>query len=141
MQELLFRAWDEKQQYMAYQGMPDLETLENFMFHFGNCKNIMLFSSYLDKHKKKIYNDDVIKFSTGIEWFDKKLLKVVFEYGCFSVTNIEHDGITCICSKTPMCLIGQSLMENNIFMDASDVMEVVGNLYEKNINYLITKYS
>ena len=29
-----FRAWYEKEKYMAIQGTPDLETLQSFMFHF-----------------------------------------------------------------------------------------------------------
>ncbi len=38
MGEIKFRAWDEAQKHMAYQGTPDLETIQSFMHHFGNNK-------------------------------------------------------------------------------------------------------
>ncbi len=38
MREIKFRAWDESQQYMSYQGAHDLETIQSFMHHFGNNK-------------------------------------------------------------------------------------------------------
>ena len=137
--QLKFRAWDKSQKYMAYQGTPDLETLSSFMFHFAD-KEIMLFSGYLDKNRKDIFKNDIIKFSTGLESFDKRLMKVIFEFGCFSLVVMEHDGVSCICSKTPMCFISKSLLDSQIYKDDCDVMEVVGNIHENNIDELKAKH-
>lgn len=32
--KIKLRAWDESQQYMAYQGTADLETIQSFIYHF-----------------------------------------------------------------------------------------------------------
>jgi hypothetical protein len=49
MREIKFRAWDESQNYMAYQGTPDLETIQSFMHHFGD-KLLMQFTGIKDKN-------------------------------------------------------------------------------------------
>lgn len=80
MSEYLFRAWDAKQNYMAYQGSPDLETIQSFMFHYGD-KPLMLFSGFTDKsaEKRKIFAGDYLKpLSENIG-----VMKVVFENGSF----------------------------------------------------------
>ena len=41
---MIFRAWISSQNYMAIQGTPDLETLQSFMFHYGNEENIKVTS-------------------------------------------------------------------------------------------------
>ena len=60
MQTIKFRVWDEEQKYMAYQGTPDLETLQSFIFHFGD-KELMQFTGLHDKNGKEIYTGDILQ--------------------------------------------------------------------------------
>jgi len=53
-----FRAWDESQKYMAYQGSPDLETIQSFMYHFGD-KELMQSTLLDDKNWNEIWEGDL----------------------------------------------------------------------------------
>ena len=55
-----FRAWDESQKYMAYQGSPDLETIQSFMYHFGD-KELMESTWLHDKngHGQEVWEGDI----------------------------------------------------------------------------------
>ena len=64
MRELKFRAWNESQRYMAYQGTPDLETIQSFMHHFGD-KKLMQFTGLHDKNGKEIYVGDIVTDGVG----------------------------------------------------------------------------
>ena len=59
---LHFRAWIEKQKYMAIQGKPDLETLQSFMFHFGDEAILMESTLLKDSKGKEVFEGDILKF-------------------------------------------------------------------------------
>jgi uncharacterized phage protein (TIGR01671 family) len=64
--EIKFRAWDESRKYMAYQGTPDLETIQSFMHHFGD-KKLLQFTGLHDKNGKEIYKGDILSDRWKVE--------------------------------------------------------------------------
>ena len=59
IRELKFRAWNKSQNYMAYQGDVDLETLSSFMFHFGD-DILMQYTGLNDFLNNKIFEGDIL---------------------------------------------------------------------------------
>lgn len=58
--EIILRAWDDKHKCMAIQGTPDLETLQSFIFHYGD-RPLMEYIGIDDKNGNKIFADDIMK--------------------------------------------------------------------------------
>lgn len=59
-----FRAWSDKQKYMAYEGTADLMTTQSFMHHFSDSL-LMLWTGYKDKNDKDIFEGDLITSPNG----------------------------------------------------------------------------
>jgi hypothetical protein len=68
--KIKLRAWDESQQYMAYQGSPDLETIQSFIYHFGD-KPLMLSTLVFDVNNVEIFENDIVEIEeiTGVVKF------------------------------------------------------------------------
>lgn len=117
-----FRAWDESQNYMAYQGMPDLESIQSFMHHFGD-KTLMQFTWLHDKNGKEIYEGDVLQL--------KKLDGSVLLYKIFSVKggfafNTHQDDF--YKSQSQIYFYeSTSDMQNSGFIST---LEIIGNVFE-----------
>lgn len=105
MRIIKFRAWDEGQKYMAYQGAPDIETLQSFMFHFGD-KELMQYTGLNDKNGKEIYEGDIFRDDA---WTVIRAV-IEFEQGTFGWWS---DG-------------GEEFIE----LRECKNIEVVGNIYE-----------
>ncbi|CAB4152491.1 Conserved hypothetical protein CHP1671 [uncultured Caudovirales phage] len=59
MREIEFRAYCPEKKCMAYQGTPDLETIQSFMFHWGD-KILMQYTGFKDRNGKKVYEGDIV---------------------------------------------------------------------------------
>lgn len=86
--EIKFRAWDESQKYMAYQGTPDLEEVQSFMHHFGN-KILMQNTGLKDINGKDIYEGDIVVDDDGykcdVRFYNGRFIPLVYvkeNYNC-----------------------------------------------------------
>jgi hypothetical protein len=105
MRELKFRAWIEKEKYMALQGEPDLETLGSFMYHYSDNSILMQYTGLKDKNGKEIYEGDIDNRKRVCEYFPN--------LGCFGFKNPKY---------APITFLGQFI--------ASSRNIVIGNIYE-----------
>lgn len=106
--EYQFRAWDEKQQYMAFQGDNDLETVASFMHHFGE-RQLMLSSGLFDKNGLEIYDGDIVRIFDNGQYFTAR---VVFSGGSFWVEGLHL------------------IRNQNLFHSDVSCREVLGNVFE-----------
>ena len=81
--EIKFRAWIEEYNYFAIQGAPDLETLQSFIYHWGDRK-LEQFSGMPDKNNKEICQNDKVKYLNYI-------CVVVWKYGSLVLDILEGD--------------------------------------------------
>lgn len=84
MREIKFRSWIEKGQFMAIQGTPDLETLQSFIFHYGNNK-LDQYTGLKDKNGVELYENDIFHLGD----INIKYL-VDFKDGAFGATQIGN---------------------------------------------------
>ena len=118
MRDLKFRAWDKSQNYMAYQGNPDLETLSSFMFHFG--EDIVLQSTgFFDKNENEIFEGDILS-----DWNDvdgKQVQSFLQVFWC------NNDGAWKLDSSFNQDKSSGDLLSEEL---SSFVYEITGNIYE-----------
>lgn len=118
--EIKFRAWNAKREYMAYQGEPDLETLQSFIFHYGDCE-LMQFTGLYDKNGKEIFESDLVK----INWTTYN------NRGYFQSDDIynEHEEITTVTYK--YLSFGFDLKNGKRCQFGKNAtIEIIGNIYE-----------
>lgn len=105
---------------MAYQGDPDLETIQSFFHHFGEGDTLMVFTGLKDKKKKKIYESDLIKDNDGSVW----LVRWYPEEACFVFQNPFDKS-----NFNTLAWLSDSEVIELVKCQIRDC-EVVGNIYE-----------
>lgn len=113
-----FRAWDESQNYMAYQGMPDLESIQSFMHHFGD-KTLMQFTGLHDKNGKEIFEGDKLRD----DYSDEET--VIEDYAV-----VVWDGKLCQWAIDNSFAKDGSSFTNMVEYFGRENLEVIGNIHE-----------
>ena len=114
-----FRAWYNEREIMVYQGTPDLETLQSFMFHYGDAE-LMQSTNIFDKNGKEIFESDYIKYSND---FGRESIHKVFLVSGGLVINIHSNDVN---KKTPF----YNACADNQTKQYMAQCEVIGNIYE-----------
>jgi len=104
---LKFRTWIASQDYMAIQGTPDLETLQSFMFHYGDEKNIMQFTGLKDKNGIEIYQGDIFTCDRV-----NYILRFLTIGGAYTVHKIIDE------------------IDERFLFHCNDQIEIIGNIYQ-----------
>ena len=120
--KIKFRAWDESQKYMAYQGTPDLETIQSFMHHFGD-KVLMQFTGLQDKNGKEIYEGDIICNDDYQTWEWRGVVK--FSHGVFGAEWLSN-----VKSRSMVGSWGQLHNLRKLDDDIVECQIVIGNIFE-----------
>ena len=135
--EILFRAFDKKQNYMAYQGSNDLETLESFVFHFGRY-DLMQSTGCKDINKRSIFEGDFVKCTNPESMFfdnntdhisDYYLVKWDSEkqgWNAFPISTLDKAQFDEVINQ----LGGLITWPNSNVLNNSWHYEVIGNIHE-----------
>ena len=115
MREIKFRAWINNE-YMAIQGTPDLETLQSFMFHYGN-KELMQYTGIKNHTGKEIYQRDIVKGNHKDNFFIEKI------NGGLQMVNIKYYGQK---NNELIAMPTCDPQTKSWLMNA----EIIGNIYE-----------
>jgi uncharacterized phage protein (TIGR01671 family) len=107
--EIKFRTFQNNK--MIYQGSPDLETLESFIFHWGCC-DLMQFTGLTDRNGKEIYEGDIVR-----PFHDDKGLYAKIVY---------FDSVMAFKIATP----DKTTKKTITWKYFKEEIEVVGNIYE-----------
>jgi hypothetical protein len=119
----LYRAWDEKEENMAYQGEPDLECFSSFMHHYGDDEkyNLMQWTGVVDKNGIFLFDGDLLGGfyeDSFVMWCDEcKSFNIHMSYG-------EKDDIRCTQCEGDV-FWGEFVEEGNV-----KNIEVIGNIFE-----------
>ena len=140
MREIKFRSWDDEQKYMAYQGTPDLETIQSFMFHFGD-KELMQFTGYKDINGKDIYDGDFLQQKTDacsphkdcnidinplFDHYEIKWDEHVQGWNAFPISSLSKDEFNTAIEQ----LGGLITWPSKDVLNRSWHFEVIGNIHE-----------
>lgn len=96
--------------------------------HQVDPETVEEFIGLIDKNKVKIFEGDKVKFDIGT----RENRKVISSNSSFGFVGLEDNRETIFTEFVPICTISKSLMEIGEFRDLSDIIEVIGNIHDKN---------
>jgi len=122
MRTIKFRVWVNNE-YMAIQGTPDLETLQSFMFHYGDSDFMMEYTGIIDKNNFEICEGDILRFRNDLG--RNHIYKIWREEGGLVYNMFDND-------------IDKHISQIDFYYGCSDMQskqwlkqcEVIGNIYE-----------